>query len=100
MKKVLSVLCVVLFIAVTLCSCGSNTLVGSWICEEVHNGYPDAMTLNDDGTGIVDGTNVSWWVDADKNVVHFNATYDSKKCDFYFEGDTLYLDDYAYTRKN
>lgn len=93
-------LCAVLLIAATLCSCGGNTLVGSWLCEEVHRGYPDVMTLNEDGTGIVDGTSVSWWVDEDENVLHYNATYGSGEHDYYFEGDTLYLDDYAYTRNN
>lgn len=80
----------------TLASCGENKLVGSWICPE-RNSHPQALTLYEDGTGVVDGHSVSWWVDEEENKLGFAGI---GSLDYYFEGDTLYIEDYAYTRND
>jgi hypothetical protein len=64
-------------------------LVGSWIGYEQRNGFPDAMTLREDGTGIADGVSISWWVSDDS--FHFSYSSGTKEYKVETVGDTFYL---------
>lgn len=97
----------ILFLAITLCvllslcSCGSSSeLVGNWVCDEAHSGYPDQMTLNADGTGTVDGFSCSWTENDGELVLNVGSVLIGVKTyDYSFSGSKLYLDGYSYTKK-
>lgn len=98
MKKYLSVILIVVMI-VTVCilltACSNESkIIGNWICDEVHSGYPDSMTLNSDGTGIADGMSINWWVENDE--FKFSYVFGSHSYDLTISGDTLFLNDYSY----
>ena len=96
MNKLLAFLLAVIMVF-SLCACTSTSkLVGSWVCDEVHSGYPDQMVLNRDGTGVADGISCNWSTSGNRFVLSMLlGTYDYT---FYTRGSTLYLDDYAYTK--
>lgn len=63
-RKVVSVLALVFsivifgsIISLSFMACGQSSqkrIINDWVCEEVKDGYPDTMTLFDDGSGIAD----------------------------------------------
>ena len=82
------------------CGCGTSSkkLVGNWICEEVHNGYPDQMTLNADGTGIAEGYTCNWYCqDGILTISVGNMLIGTKTYNYEVKGSVLYLDGYSYT---
>lgn len=98
MKKVLSFALAILLIF-SLCACGSskNKLVGNWICEASHSGYPDQMTLNKDGTGMADGYDCNWTAENGVlTLVIGNLLIGSLSYEYEIDGSVLYLDGYAY----
>ena len=96
--RVVLLLAVLVLALGMLSSCSKqNPLVGNWVCEKVRNGYPDQMTLNANGTGILDGVSVNWSVDG--NTFSFTWIFGSHSYDYRVNGTTLYLDDYKYTKK-
>ncbi len=81
------------------CSCGtSSRFVGNWVCDEVHSGYPDQLTLNSDGTGTGDGFSCSWT--AQDGTINFNLNGTRYTYEYEFKGAKLYLDDYSYSKVN
>ena len=98
MKK-LWFLTLTMSIVLFLCACGSSTdkLVGNWICEEVYSGYPDQMTLNEDGTGTVDGYGCNWT--AENGVLTIavgNLLIGTLEYSYEIDDSVLYLDGYGY----
>ena len=97
-KRILALsflVCVVLSLGACACS-NASKLTGSWVCDEVHGGYPDQMHLNSDGTGTADGMNCNWSVNDGKII--FSLMLGSYDYQYKFEGSKLYLDDYSYTK--
>ncbi|MBQ6531279.1 MAG: hypothetical protein IJI39_10240, partial [Clostridia bacterium] len=89
----------VMLTIMSLCSCGSsNSIVGNWVCQEVHDGYPDQMTLKDDGTGMVEGVSCSWNTNNDKLSI-IAGSYGQFDYTYKIDGQILYLDSYAYDKK-
>ena len=81
--------------------CASNKLEGSWIPSDMNMSYfkyPESMSLNSGGTGIVDGFLVDW--KEDNGVIYFYTAYGTISFEYRFEGQTLYLDDRPYKRGN
>lgn len=97
MKKALAIVLVLVMI-LSLGACGSsNKLEGNWICEESHSGYPDQMTLFEDGTGSVDGFDCNWT--AADGIINFSlGLFGTKTYNYEISGSVLYLDGYAYTK--
>ena len=95
------ILLIVVCLLFSMCACGSSSrFVGNWICDEVHSGYPDQMTLNRDGTGMADGFTCSW--NAKDGRLKFNVgsiLVGNIEYDYEFRGSRLYLDDYGYTKR-
>lgn len=98
-KTIVMLLAVIIGVSLLITSCSSGSrLEGQWVCETVHSGYPDSMTLNSDGTGLADGMSISWWVDETTDEFNFSYALASHDYAYSVSGDTLYLDDYAYYR--
>lgn len=74
-----------------------NTLPGTWVCDNVEHGYPDSLTLESDGTGIVDGVSISWYIDGDTFVM-VAGIYGNYYYEYKLSGNTLSLDGYTYHR--
>lgn len=94
MKKVVS-LALAIVIALSLCACSSsaNKLVGNWVCEESCSGYPDQMTLYEDGTGVLEGVGCSWT--AENGVLTILVGYlGTWTYEYEIDGAVLYLDGY------
>ena len=101
MKKILSItMTAVMSVMICLLCVGCSNLSGpegNWECDSVTSGYPDVVTLNNDGTGTLDAIDVSWVIDGEK--IRFTSTWNTYKYDFKLEDDKLYLDDYSYHRR-
>ena len=99
-KKYLFLACIAV-----LCLCAflvshkttGNTLSGTWVCDNVEHGYPDSLTLESDGTGIVDGVSISWYIDGDTFVM-VAGIYGNYYYEYKLSGNTLSLDGYTYHR--
>lgn len=105
MKKVSIIIAVLLivftFMSLTACS-KEDSLVGTWICETSVSGYPDIMTLNSDGTAVMDSVNVSWYVDEDEGAFVFissGLTTHTHKCFYELSNGALYLDGLEYHKQ-
>jgi len=51
---------------------GSSVFAGRWVTEDgssAPSGLPDNLELFKDGTGIVDGTSISWKVENERFVI-------------------------------
>ena len=98
MKKAVSIF-LVLVMLFSLCSCGNESkLVGSWVPESEEGGYPDAMTLNSDGTGSAAGFSRNWTV-KDNQLTLVIGVLGSYVYEYEIDGDTLTLDGYVYYRQ-
>lgn len=90
-------------IAVILCSislgCGAG-IEGNWVCDEVHGGYPDQMSLNEDGTGTADGYSCNWYVADNQLTITVGSIFaGTLTYEYSVSGTELYLDEYRYTRQ-
>lgn len=74
-----------------------NKLLGTWVCDNVENGYPDSMTLEADGSGIFDGVSGSWYIDGDTFVIALGI-YGTYYYEHKLSGNTLLLDGHTYHR--
>lgn len=80
-------------------ACGSKSkLEGTWDCEQAVTGYPNSLTLNEDGTGVGDGISLSWHTEGDTLYVDGNYI-DSYKYTYSVSGNALTLDGYQYNRQ-
>lgn len=83
----------------SLCSCGKESkLVGSWYPAEKESGYPDVMTLNNDGTGSADGFSLNWSVNGNQLTLVVGVI-GSYVYEYEIDGNTLTLDGYSYYRQ-
>lgn len=101
MKKLLS-LALTIVVVLSLCACGSpaDKLTGNWVCEGSYKGYPDQMTLNEDGTGIVEGYSCNWTAeDGVLTLAVGNILIGTLSYEYEIDGSVLYLDGYAYELK-
>ena len=89
----------IIIIAISLCSCGmSSGIAGNWICQEVHNGYPDQMTLKNDGTGMVDGISCNWTTNHGELTITAGI-FGTMTYEYKMQGNNLCLNKYLYDKK-
>ena len=86
----------ILALVFTLCSCGKK-LTGHWVCEDTIDNYPGSMTLESDGTGIVDGYMASWRTKG--NTFTINLLVGTFSYEYELKGSILYLDGYEYHKQ-
>ena len=86
----------ILALVFTLCSC-SKKLTGHWVCEDTIDNYPGSMTLESDGTGIVDGYTASWRTKG--NTFTINLLVGAFSYEYELKGSTLYLDGSEYHKQ-
>lgn len=108
-KKVTSIVAVVFsivifgsIIAISFISCGQSSqkkIINDWVCEKVHDGYPDTMTLFEDGSGLADGVHCYWHL-KDGYLYLSSSIYTYETFYIHFEQDKLYLNDYGYFAKD
>lgn len=99
MKKVAALL-LVLSMALVLCACGSTSKYeGSWVCVDgrAPNGYPDVMTLKQDGTGMADGRACSWSVENDRFTLYLGSRILSYSVSV--KGSNIFLNDVQYRKR-
>ncbi len=92
---------IVILVAVTLClllsACSNNSkLTKEWICDEIHTGYPDEITIFEDGSGIADKAGFDWKTENGKLYLTFHSKYSAQTYDLSLENDKMYLDGYSY----
>lgn len=97
-KYFLIVMMTILLISFFVACGNENKLEGTWDCEQVVTGYPDSLTLNEDGTGVGDGISLSWHTEGDTLYVDGNYI-DSYKYTYSVSGNILRLDGYQYNRQ-
>ena len=99
MKRNIILISIIILLVCLLVACGSNSkLTGNWVCDEVHNGYPDQMIINSDGTSTIDGISSSWRVEGNQ-FIFVAGSYGSFTYEYEVSGKTLYLDDYSYHKQ-
>lgn len=83
-----------------LSSCSKNKLIGTWIpvTRPASYNYPEeGFQLNEDGTGMVEGSiEITWWIE--NRMLFMSDNGRNYSYNVSFEGDLLYLDEYAYYR--
>lgn len=75
----------------------ASRLEGKWICEEVHDDYPDQMIFQSEGIVIADGIPCTWSILDDElqiTVGNLGSLTYKFKLGFF----TLYLDEYKYNK--
>lgn len=95
MKKVLSLVLVVIMLSAVLVSCGGNDIIGTWEAEE--EGLTIQLKFEEDGKGSMSTMGISmdmtWSVDGDKltaSASFMGETEDLfKDAEFKVDGDTL-----------
>ena len=95
-RKICTPHCLILALVFTLCSCGKK-LTGHWVCEDTIDNYPGSMTLESDGTGIVDGYTASWRTKG--NTFTINLLVGAFSYEYELKGSILYLDGYEYHKQ-
>ena len=93
-KTLFVIVCIVLF-CVIFSSCG-NSIAKEWICDEIHNGYPDEITIFDDGTGVADNANFTWKTENGKLYINFETKYKDRTFELKTDNGKMYLDSYSY----
>lgn len=92
-------LIIVVVVMIFLCACGSkNKFVGTWRATDDDDvSFGEIITLNEDGTGTVDGISISW--DAEDGIFHWSCVFGSDELTYGFKGSRLYLDGCEYQKR-
>lgn len=91
---------VILVVVMLLCACApGNQFVGTWrVADEKDYSAPaKIMTLNDDGTAVFDGMNVSW--SAKEGIFYWSWAFGSHEHEYEFKGANLYLDGHEFVKE-
>ena len=94
MKKVISVMLVIISLCILLVSCGGkkNGLTGTWTPRDYDFGEDYVLIFNEDGTGTYFGEAITYKTEGDKLSIWFEGT-DSLDTTFHLDGDEMWFKD-------
>ena len=94
MKKVISVMLVIISLCILLVSCGGKKgeLTGTWAPRDYDFGEDCVLIFNEDGTGTYFGEAITYKTEGDKLSIWFEGT-DSLDTTFHLDGDEMWFKD-------
>lgn len=91
------VLCIALF-----SSCVSKPrIAGHWVLREIKGSsgrYPESITIRSDGTGLMDGANLSWYTDG--HTLTLTTIYENRTFNYKIVNGSLVLNGSAIYKKH
>ncbi len=100
MKRLVSLLLAAATAALLLCGCEPihSPFVGTWVCQESVENYPDRLTLGNDGLGSVDECECMWECSKSKSELTLlvDTVGEYRYIYTFLNHSTMYLDDVEY----